>query len=236
MALSPQDIAGYAKAAGFPQNELATAVAVAYAESGGNPQAVNNKNKNGSTDYGLWQINTVHGALLNQGDKFDPAANARMAYTIWKGAGSKWTPWSAYNNGSYIAQKPKGVLGAAAPTAHGSAPAAGPPLVSPEGEPIPQDPGGGAAIPTIPGAGVLGDLAAPLMSLLGSLQTFTTTLSTALTTLLSGGFWLRIAAFIAGGGLVVFSLAHLSGVDKTMVKAGKTAGKAGLAVATRGVL
>lgn len=115
MALTPQEIAGYAKAAGFPQSELQTAVAVALAESGGNPGAVNRANSNGSVDYGLFQINTVHGSLLTQGDKFNPADNAKMAFTVWSRAGNKWTPWSVYKSGRYRAYIPQGTLGSAAP-------------------------------------------------------------------------------------------------------------------------
>ena len=116
MALTPQQIAGYAKAAGFPDSEIPTAVAVALAESGGNPGAVNRANTNGSVDYGLFQINTVHGSLLTQGDKFNPADNARMAFTVYSRAGNKWTPWSVYKSGRYRAFLPQGTLGAAAPS------------------------------------------------------------------------------------------------------------------------
>jgi hypothetical protein len=117
--LTAQQIAGYAKAAGFPDNELATATAVALAESGGETTATN-RNTNGSIDYGLWQINTVHGSLLSQGDKFNPADNAKMAYTVWNGAGRKWSPWSAYNNQRYRTFLPQGSLAAAAPTTAGA--------------------------------------------------------------------------------------------------------------------
>jgi hypothetical protein len=120
--LTAQQIAGAAKAAGFPDNELATATAVALAESGGETTATN-RNTNGSVDYGLWQINTIHGSLLSQGDKFNAADNAKMAYTVWSRAGNKWTPWSAYKNQRYRTFLPQAALAAAAPTA---APAATP--------------------------------------------------------------------------------------------------------------
>lgn len=97
--LTPTQIAKVASDAGFPATELPTAVAVAYAESGGNPQAKGGPNKNGSYDYGLFQINSVHSQLLSSGDWADPAANARMAYQVWKGSG--WKAWSTYNNGRY---------------------------------------------------------------------------------------------------------------------------------------
>lgn len=89
------------KKAGFPEDQWATALAVATAESGLNPRAVNNKNTNGTSDYGLFQINSIHKPTA--AEKTDPYANAKRAYRIWKEAGSKWTPWSAYNNGAYKA-------------------------------------------------------------------------------------------------------------------------------------
>lgn len=73
------------------------AAAVAMAESGGNPDAVN-KNTNGSIDRGLWQINSIHGSL----SKMDPLANARAAVKISKG-GSNWQPWVAFTTGKYRA-------------------------------------------------------------------------------------------------------------------------------------
>lgn len=75
------------------------AVAVALAESGGDPSAVN-ENSNGSTDRGLWQINSVHlgsnGQLRNYSPDtlFDPTVNAVAADTLSKG-GTDWSPWSA---------------------------------------------------------------------------------------------------------------------------------------------
>lgn len=103
MAISDTEIAAAAKAAGFPQTEIATAVAVALAESGGNPSATH-RNTNGSSDYGLWQINSVHASLLQSGPWKDPVANARMALTVWNTAGHgghNWSPWSTYNNQKY---------------------------------------------------------------------------------------------------------------------------------------
>ncbi len=100
--LSDTQIAAAAQSAGFSGNHLAVAIAVALAESGGDPTATN-KNNNGSTDYGLWQINSVHAALLRQGSWSNPADNARMAYAVYKQAGSSFSPWVAYKNGTYLA-------------------------------------------------------------------------------------------------------------------------------------
>ena len=99
--LNAIDIARHARAAGFPDSQVAVAVAVALAESAGYPTATNH-NTNGSIDFGLWQINTVHGALLTTGAWCVPADNAAMAHTVWTRAGGSWTPWATYNSGSYL--------------------------------------------------------------------------------------------------------------------------------------
>jgi hypothetical protein len=76
------------------------AAAVAMAESSGNSNAINH-NSNGSTDYGLWQINSVHsGQFGTPGSRWlDPVYNAQMAHTLWKSQGFR--PWVTYNNGAY---------------------------------------------------------------------------------------------------------------------------------------
>jgi len=82
---------------------LVTATAVALAESGGNEKIVSPVNSDGSTDVGLWQINSVHRrdhptwttAWLQ-----NPANNA-SAMAVISSNGSNWAPWSAYKNGKY---------------------------------------------------------------------------------------------------------------------------------------
>ena len=73
------------------------AYAVMMAESGGNPQAVNHNN-NGSVDYGIWQINTIHG--LDVDCMIDVECSTKFAYKLSKG-GRDFAPWVAYNNKSY---------------------------------------------------------------------------------------------------------------------------------------
>lgn len=71
------------------------AAAIAYAESGGNSNA-SNVNTNGSTDRGLWQINTVNGSASS----FDVMTNARGAIKI-SNNGTNWRPWcTAYSDGA----------------------------------------------------------------------------------------------------------------------------------------
>lgn len=89
-----------AKHAGFTGTDLLIAVAVAGAESGWNPTATN-LNTDGSTDYGMWQINSVHADLLASGDWRDPFANAAMAHRVWSDAGGSWAPWTTFVSGAY---------------------------------------------------------------------------------------------------------------------------------------
>jgi hypothetical protein len=73
----------------------AMAAAIAMAESGGDPDATH-VNTNGTTDRGLWQINSIHGAQSTT----DPTANARAAVAI-SGNGSSWRPWcTAWSDGA----------------------------------------------------------------------------------------------------------------------------------------
>lgn len=71
------------------------AAAIAEAESGGNPNAAP-VNTNGSTDRGLWQINSVHGSQST----FDPLGNAMAAVQISQN-GATWAPWcTAWSDGA----------------------------------------------------------------------------------------------------------------------------------------
>lgn len=94
-------IAQFAQSAGWSsQSDIATATAIALAESGGKSDATN-KNSNGTTDYGLWQINSIHKDALAIGDWKDPSINAKMAYMVYKQAGNSFKPWVTFNNGHY---------------------------------------------------------------------------------------------------------------------------------------
>lgn len=104
--LSDREIAGAVRDAGFPRSSWTVAVAVALAESGGNPDAYNGNNSDGSSDYGLFQINSVHAELLNTHNWRDPVDNARMALEI-SGRGTNWKPWVAYTTGRHVAFLPR---------------------------------------------------------------------------------------------------------------------------------
>ena len=112
---SSATIAAAAQAAGFTGPDLTTAVAVALAESGGDPLAIH-INRDGSRDLGLWQVNgRAHPDLIASGDWRDPATNARMAFTVWQAAGGSFTPWVTFTTGSYAK-----FMGAACGTVAGS--------------------------------------------------------------------------------------------------------------------
>lgn len=209
--LTMEQIAGYAKQAGFPDSEIATAVAVAMAESGGDTTAYN-QNSNRSTDYGLWQINTVHGPLLTQyGDKFDPLANAKMALTVWQRAGNKWTPWVVYKSGVYRIHLLEAQRAAAKPADT----ATNPPVVS-GSAPAVDDPNTGPI-------DAFNRMAASVETIIKAITEPIASFNALMTRLGSGGFWLRIGAFILGFNLVLFALIRLSGTDKAVVALGKTA-------------
>jgi hypothetical protein len=93
--LNAQQIAGYASNAGFQGSDLVMSVAVALAESSGNPSA---SGDNG-TSTGLWQIHfTVH-PEFNGWDLTDPQTNANAAFSVYTKAGNSFSPWTTYNNG-----------------------------------------------------------------------------------------------------------------------------------------
>lgn len=71
------------------------AASVALAESSGRPSATD-YDSNGTVDRGLWQINSVHGALST----YEPLANARAAVVI-SDNGTNFSPWVTYNSGAY---------------------------------------------------------------------------------------------------------------------------------------
>lgn len=110
--LTAAQIAGYASAAGFRGNALRNAVAVALAESGGNPTAVGtNSDRWHSRDRGLWQINDHWHPEVSDAQAFNPASAAAAAYRISK-AGTTWTAWSTWNNGAAQTQMGIATIGA----------------------------------------------------------------------------------------------------------------------------
>lgn len=77
-------------------NESRLAIAVAKAESGLNPRAVN-QNRNGTKDIGVFQINDCH--YFTESERFDWRQNIWLAKQVKDTYG--WRAWVAYKNGSY---------------------------------------------------------------------------------------------------------------------------------------
>lgn len=133
--LTAAEIAQVARNAGFGKDEstLATAVAVALAESSGRTSAVSPT----GCCHGLWQINVeVHPYTKTQMQ--DPAQNAAAAWKISNG-GTNWKPWSAYTNKSYLLYMSSARKASRAPTSN-------------DGTTTPQQSGGDVLIDELTGA------------------------------------------------------------------------------------
>lgn len=88
----PKRIAAALKLIDFPAQHLVEMVAVHGAETSGDVWAVGLPNKNGSRDYGAWQINSNEpNGPHNWASYFQ---NAKYAYAIWKLQG--FGAWYAY--------------------------------------------------------------------------------------------------------------------------------------------
>jgi hypothetical protein len=117
--LTAAQVAKYAHTAGFGLAggvmELATAIAVAFAEHRGqpNPTAIGH-NSDGTIDVGVWQINSRNFEYVgtDEAHLLDPQANAIAANSIYGRAGNKFTDWVTFNQKIYLAYMP-GALAAA---------------------------------------------------------------------------------------------------------------------------
>lgn len=103
-ALTDPEIIKVASASGFVGNDLRLAAAIAKAESGLNPSALNNNASTGDYSVGLWQIN-----MLAHKDHFGteaelkiPERNGAAAFSLYQGRGGHFTDWSTYNHGTHL--------------------------------------------------------------------------------------------------------------------------------------
>lgn len=94
--LSMEEVARLWVAAGGNPSEGHLAAAIATAESGRRPAAVNGSNSDGSIDRGLFQMNSIHGGCST----FDLAENVRCAVQL-RGSANGWNHWVAYKSGAY---------------------------------------------------------------------------------------------------------------------------------------
>lgn len=100
--LSPEAIATYAYTAGVHDKAARViAVAIALAESGGDPKATHrNSDAHKTIDYGLWQINGYWHKAYSPEELLTPAGNAKAMAEISKN-GTDWSAWATYANGNY---------------------------------------------------------------------------------------------------------------------------------------
>lgn len=147
MILSPNEIAfvakphwgdkgltGWADIEGGHYSHFEVSVAVALAESGGDPDIMGRSSTGaaiGNRDHGLWQVsNRWHqlrgdgtpGRLLVAGATWrNPAVNAKMAFDIWeesRRAGKDgWLPWHVYTSGAFKTYLPDARIACKAPWA-----------------------------------------------------------------------------------------------------------------------
>lgn len=177
-------IAQWAVQAGFSGQDLVTAVAVALAESNGRIDATNT-NANGSTDYGVWQINSVHADEFTKYPQWWSVENADMAHDIWAAAGNSWSPWSTYTSGKYTSFLLQATSAAK----------------NPDTSNVVGGPGDTKNVNIIPGVD----------SIAQSLSGFTTALAAIASWISDPQSWERVGMVLVGGALVVGALIMVSG-------------------------
>jgi hypothetical protein len=107
MKLQIPQLVALASGAGFVGDDLTTAVSIALAESGGDPQAYNPERAantpQGYGSFGLWQIYLKAHPEYKGQNLFDPQLNASAAFAVYSSAGNSFRPWSTFGNGAYQA-------------------------------------------------------------------------------------------------------------------------------------
>lgn len=118
MILSAAQIAQLASNAGFQGSDLATAVAIALAESNpsGNTDSYNPETAAGAApgqgSYGLWQIFLAMHPEFAGENLYDPQTNANAAFTVYDAAGG-FAPWATFTGGKYQSYLPSASAGVA---------------------------------------------------------------------------------------------------------------------------
>lgn len=97
-----EEIGTVASNAGFTGQDLITAVAVALAESSGNPNALGDVGI-GQGSFGLWQISSLYHPEFGPDftTLYDPQTNANAAFKVYSAAGNSFSPWSTFKAGTY---------------------------------------------------------------------------------------------------------------------------------------
>ena len=96
------DLGELAYEAGWRGGDIAVAVAIALAESGGRTDIVNTAGNHpqNSRDRGLWQINDYWHPEVTDVQAFSPEGNAQAAHRIYLREG--WTAWSTFTLCRYL--------------------------------------------------------------------------------------------------------------------------------------
>jgi hypothetical protein len=106
--LTKQQLAQYARQAGFKENQIPMIVGIAGAESKYDPMALNPNVSTGDESYGLMQINMLGAmgperlkqfGLKSKEQLYDPLTNLKAAKTIYEQQGPG--AWSVYRSGAY---------------------------------------------------------------------------------------------------------------------------------------
>jgi hypothetical protein len=104
---------------GFRGEQLATMIAIAFAESDGNPRAHNPDATTGDNSYGLFQINMLDTEDMMMGEErreryglssdeelWDPMVNARIAYDFVQRKIARgddpFEDWTTYKNDKHL--------------------------------------------------------------------------------------------------------------------------------------
>jgi lysozyme C len=116
---TPSQVATYLRQAGFAENTIGKMVCTAKYESSYYARATN-KNKNGSTDRGLFQIDSLHigktkGCPSSAEGLFNPQANAKCAMAVFKSQGIN--AWYGYKKHKSECDRTKAPGSAAVPAA-----------------------------------------------------------------------------------------------------------------------
>lgn len=106
MKYTADQIAPFARNAGFTPDVLEIAIAIALAESGGDPDAYNPETAAGAPagegSYGLWQIYRKAHPLFATWNLRDPQTNACAASIVYQSARNSFGPWSTFQNCAYV--------------------------------------------------------------------------------------------------------------------------------------
>lgn len=121
MAYTFAQLEAFALAGGFPPNVAPIMAAIAFPESGGRADAVQQGQPYSTTGWGLWQITPGNSEPQFGTDQqlLNPINNARAAHAKWvsQGLGA----WTTYTSGAYKKYLQSGVAPDAAGAAQGAA-------------------------------------------------------------------------------------------------------------------